>query len=109
MKGIPSPALATRSDYERVHQMALDGELRPRDIDRLHRYWQALLDGRWRYDRDRVLGDGEEPDGEEPEYRVIEDEEEGRVQHIRVEDDRALIHRLGFSVDEVENKIKELS
>ena len=108
MKGIPGPALATRSDYERLHKMALDGELRPREIDKLRRYWQALIDGRWRYDRDRVLEDGEDPDGDEPEYRVIEDEEEGRVQHKRVRDDKALIDRLGFSVEEVENKIKEL-
>ena len=92
MKGIPGPALATRSDYERLHKMALDGELRPREVEKLRRYWQALLD--------------------EPEYRVVEsgddDEEDRRVQYKRVEDDRALIYRLGFTVDEVENKIKEL-
>lgn len=108
MKGIPAPALATRSDYERLHQMALNGEMRPRDVERLRCYFQALIDGRWRYDRDRALAEGEDPDGGEPEYRVIEDEDEGRVQHKRVEDDRALIHRLGFTVDEVANKIKEL-
>ncbi|MCS4503912.1 hypothetical protein NYO91_07450 [Arhodomonas aquaeolei] len=112
MKGIPHNSLKTAQDYEGMQQLAIAGELRPRDVATLRRYWQSLLDGRWRYDRDRLLGDSEAPDGDEPDYRVLveeaEDGTEERWQYKRVADDKARIHHLGYDVATVEGKIAEL-
>ena len=112
MKGIPQNQLKTQGDFERMHGMALDGSLRPRDVQNLRRYWQSLIDGRYRYDKDRELAAGEDPDGTEPEYRVITEEDEDgtehRWQYKRVEDEHARINALGYSVSEVEGKIAEL-
>lgn len=112
MKGIPHNQLKTAGDFERLHTMALDGELRPREVATLIGYWRSLLDGRWRYDRDRVLAAGEEPDGPEPDYRVLieeaDDGTEERRQFKRVEDANARIHVLGYDAATVENKITEL-
>ena len=109
---IPRNSLKTKGDFERAHEMALNGELRPRDIEQLKRYWKSLLGGRWRYDRDRLLDEGESPDGGEPEHRVMveqtEDGAEERWQFKRVEDSSARIHKLGFDVETVEAKIAEL-
>jgi len=109
---IPRNSLKTKGDFERAHDMALNGELRPRDIEQLKRYWKSLLGGRWRYDRDRKLDTDEDPDGEEPEYRVMaeqtEDDTEERWQYKRVEDGKARLHKLGFDVPTVEAKIAEL-
>lgn len=112
MKGIPHNALKTAQDYEGLHDQALAGELRPREVDTLRGYWQALLDGRWRYDRDRALAEGEEPDGPEPEYRVLAEETEDgtaeRWQFQRVRDEHARIDALGYTPAQVEAKITEL-
>ncbi len=112
MQGIPRNTLQTAGDFERMHEMALSGELRPRDVATLRRYWQSLIDGRYRYDRDRQLADGEDPDGPEPDYRVLieeaEDGTEERWQFVRVEDANARINVLGYSVATVQDKIAEL-
>ena len=111
MKGIPRNTLQTKGDFERAHEMALNGELRPRDIEQLKRYWKSLLGGRWRYDRDRKLEDGEDPDGDPPDYKVLVEDDDGteeRWQFKRVEDSSARIHKLGFDVETVEAKIAEL-
>lgn len=111
MKGTPPPALKTTSDYERLHQLALDGELRRSDIERLRQRWSSLLDP-YIYQRDRQLDDDEDPDGDKPEYRVIEDElEDGTVERWqlkRARDPNARIDRLGYSEDEVQSKLDEL-
>lgn len=112
MKGIPHNSLKTAQDYEGMQELALAGELRPRDVDTLKRYWASLLNGRFCYERDRLLGESEEPDGDEPEYRVLTEEAddgtEERWQYKRVEDSHARIHALGYDVATVENKIAEL-
>lgn len=69
-------------------------------------YLYALRDKTQHYVFDRVLADGEEPDGPEPEYRVTEDEEGARHQHRLEEDPNALIHRLGFTEAEVQQLIQ---
>lgn len=112
MQGIPQNQLKTASDYERMQSMALDGSLRPNCVSCLKRYWQSLIDGRYRYDKDRELAASEDPDGTEPEYRVITEEDEDgtehRWQYKRVEDEHARINALGYSVADVEGKIAEL-
>ena len=109
---IPRNSLKTAQDYEGMQQLALAGELRPRDVTTVRRYWQSLLNGRFRYDRERQLDTDEDPDGDEPEYRVMveqtEDGAEERWQYKRMRDDKARIDKLGFTASEVEAKIAEL-
>lgn len=108
MYGVPK-VLATRADFERVHHMALSGECAP---EQALAQWRGLLDGRLAYEHDRVLADGEAPDGAEPEYRVLEEEREDgsveRVQYRLVDQPHARIYRLGFSIAEVEARITDL-
>lgn len=109
MRGVPKNSLKTKSDYETCQSMALDGSLRSVDVARLRRYWQALIDGRYVMVKDRVLDTDEQADGEEPEYRILTDEEtQDRVQYKREEDAEAKIFRLGYSVEDVEGKLDEL-
>lgn len=112
MYRIPKYGLRTRGDYDLLQGKALNGELRPADVQRLSEYWQGLLGNRWHYEYDRELGATEQPDGAEPDYIVIEREDEAagttqRVQLKRVEDLTAL-DRLGFTVSDVQQKISEL-
>ncbi|SFT73641.1 hypothetical protein [Halomonas saccharevitans] len=113
MQGVPRYGLRTRADYDLLQGLALQGEVRPQGVTRLKQHWQGLLSGRFVYMRDRVLADGESPDGPMPDYRVleIEDEDAGtveRVQFQRTESPDAEIFRLGYSVAEVEQAITDL-
>jgi hypothetical protein len=112
MHGIPKIQLKTKADYLRLQGMALDGDLRPAQVERLRGHWQSLLAGRYRYDADKVLADGVEPDGSEPQYRVIieqgDDDQDVRRQYVRVEDEHARIHALGFDVTEVQQALEQL-
>jgi hypothetical protein len=113
MKGIPKKALMTREDFELLQQMARDGKLRPQHVDRLRRQWQGLLNGRKVYVFDRELADGEEADGSEPDYRVLEreDEETGeivRVQYKLTDDDTCRMVKLGYTSADVTAMIDEL-
>lgn len=125
MHGFPK-VLKTRKDFERCHgrtpHEAIDnakqigawhGLLSGRykhmfTKNRMLAAWQALLAGRFKYVFDRELAADEKPDGSEPDYRVVEDEELGRRQYKLVEDKSAKIYKLGFSADEVENQKSEL-
>ncbi|MBK1725720.1 hypothetical protein [Halorhodospira neutriphila] len=112
MRGVPAD-LNTRADYERCQELARNGELRHRDMQRLREHWAGMLEGRHYYAPDRVLDDGEDPDGSEPEYlvREVEDEETGdvrRQQFVRTERDPSALTRTGFTVQEVEDAISEL-
>ncbi|WP_280564909.1 hypothetical protein [Chromohalobacter sp. 48-RD10] len=69
-------------------------------------YLRALRDKTQHYVFDRVLAEGEEPDGPEPEYRVTEDEDGARHQHVLVDDPNAPIHRLDFTAGEVNQLIQ---
>lgn len=112
MRGIPAE-LNTRTDYELCQELARNGELRHRDMQRLREHWAGKLAGRHYYAFDRLLGDTEEPDGTEPEYLVREvvDEETGdaqRKQFVRTERSPSALTRTGFTVQEVEDAISEL-
>lgn len=113
MRGFPRNALKTRQDFEMMQARAAEGSLRPRQVSELRRHWQSLLDGRFAYQYDRVLAEGEEPDGQEPEYRVVEEAEDdgetvSRVQFRRAEVVSSRLARMGFSQAEVEQAITEL-
>lgn len=113
MRGFPRNALKTREDFEMMQTRAVEGSLRPRQVSELRRHWQSLLNGRFAYQHDRVLAEGEEPDGQEPEYRVIEDTEDDgetvrRVQFRRAEVASSRMARMGFTQAEVEQAITEL-
>lgn len=108
MIGIPRNALKTRADFEMLHQAAMRGDLRPYEVAELRKHWQALLNGRFAYEVDRVLGEGEEPDGEEPEYRVVTNEDGARIQYKLVESASSRLVALGFTAGEVELALAEL-
>lgn len=112
MRGIPR-VIKTRADVHGLMDMWRGGSLRPQHAELLHDQLRALRDGRMVYVRDRVLQDGEEPDGPEPHYRVMEEETgaDGATEQVqfRLEDSpSAKIYRLGFSLEEVEQLITEL-
>lgn len=108
MIGIPRNALKTRADFEMLHQAAMGGDLRPHEVADLRKHWQALLDGRFAYEVDRALGEGEAPDGDEPEYRVMTDEDGARTQYKLVESASSRLVALGFAVGDVELALAEL-
>lgn len=108
MIGVPRNALKTRGDFEMLHQAALGGELRPHEVAELRRHWQALLDGRFAYEVDRALAEGEPADGDEPEYRVMTDEDGARTQYRLAESASSRLVALGFTVGEVEQALTEL-
>jgi len=113
MRGIPRNALMTRNDFELLQQRARDGELRPQQVEELKQRWQALLNGRYVYQFDRILEDGENPDGSEPDYRVIEEEDEStgeivRRQYKRIESSTSRLVKLGYTVSDVEDALAEL-
>ena len=113
MQGVPRYGLRTRADYDLLQGLATQGEIRPQGVATLKRHLEGLLAGRFTYVYDRDLADGESPDGDMPDYRVlnVEDEEAGttrRVQMQRIESPQANIFRLGFTVAEVEQAITDL-
>lgn len=113
MRGIPRNALKTRADFDMLHAAAMAGELRPHEVTELRRQWQALLNGRQAYVVDRVLAEGEDPDGAEPDYRVMVDEDEAtgettRTQYKLTDTQCSRLNRLGFEVDDVEAALAEL-
>ena len=72
---------------------------------------RGLKTSRHKYVFDRVLADGEDPDGTEPEYRVLDSQGESqdeRHQFKRVDDPDGRIFRLGLSESEVDQWINQL-
>lgn len=112
MQGVPRYGLRTRADYDLLQGLAVQGEIRPQGVATLKRHWEGLLAGRWTYVHDRDLAQDEAPDGPEPEYRVLESQDEDgdvrRVQIKRIESPTAEIFRLGFTVQDVEQAISDL-
>ncbi|PWG62871.1 hypothetical protein [Sediminicurvatus halobius] len=68
-------------------------------------FLRGLKERQKAYTFDRTLAESEEPDGPEPEYLVLTDEEGIRRQHRLTDDPNALIHRLGFTEAEVDDLI----
>lgn len=101
--------LNTKEDYEYAHALTVEGHL-PAEL--MRRYWEGLLATRQMYAYDRDLGDTENPDGPEPDYKVItdtkEDGTEVRRQYKLGLNPGAAIDRLGYAVAEVEAKLAEL-
>ncbi|WP_022727220.1 hypothetical protein [Fodinicurvata sediminis] len=111
MIGVPR-ILRTKQDFENVKAGVISGDITGRHAARALAHWQGLL-SRHRYSFDRLLSEGESPDGSEPDYRVMEDldEETGdtiRRQLKREEDPNARIVTLGYSVSEVEAVISDM-
>ncbi|WP_022729782.1 hypothetical protein [Fodinicurvata sediminis] len=112
MIGVPR-VLRTRQDYENVRAGVLEGRYGAQERARALAHWQALL-SRHRYVFDRELAEGEAPDGPEPDYTVLvlRDEETdavtARQQRVRIEDPKARIFKLGYSVPEVEAAISDM-
>lgn len=107
MRGVPR-ILKTREDVETMMELYRSGALRPQHHGALLGHLQAFLDSRYVMERDRELGPDEEPDGPEPHYRVLIEEDGTRVQYKRVESETGRIYRLGLTVDEVSGWIGEL-
>jgi len=105
MHDIPH-TLQTRADYDRALEMARTGAVQP---GRAAPHFAGLLASRFSYEFDRELTEDEQPDGEAPEYLIIEDsEDQSRRQLVRREQPTARIFALGYSVAEVEQILEEL-
>ena len=103
MKGIPE-VLATRDDYQRLHALAMDGEVsKALVIDR----WQGLIDTSRAYIFHKELAEGEAASGDEPQYRVME-EEGGRVEFLLAAAQNSRLAQLEWSEEEVLARITEL-
>nr|WP_321266802.1 hypothetical protein [Alcaligenes faecalis] len=112
MQGVPRFGLRTRADFDLLQDKAISGEIRPQGIAILKQHWEGLLSSRWYYAFDRELAEGEQPDGDMPEYYVQEAQAQDgepakRVQTKRTED-LTTLNRLGFSVQDVEQAIAVL-
>lgn len=97
MVGFPKH-LNSRRDYENI----------VKDFgycDEVKAAYQALLATDKHYVFDCELGDGEEPDGSEPEYKVIlENSGDGmakRVQYRLTDNPNSKLKKLGFTPEEV--------
>ena len=108
MIGVPR-VCKTKQDYERIHQMAKDGKLHKEEV---LRHLRGLLGTKDHYVFDRLLGDSEEPDGETPEYIVVEHEKDDgtveRRQNKLTENPKGRIFKLGFTESGVRQMISEL-
>lgn len=102
--------LKTRTDHDRVYVLAKAGACK---CTQALAHFEGLLRGHYRLEFDRVLGESEPADGDEPDYRVLtaEDESTGepeRHQYKRVERVESRVTRLGYTVSELEDIITEL-
>ncbi len=105
MYGYPK-IINTRHDVEYLVGYLGSKWATPENTQRGLAYLHSLRDRTQHYVFDRALEEGEAPDGDEPDYRVIEDEDGARHQHRLEDDPNAPIYRLGFTVEEVEQLIQ---
>jgi len=68
-------------------------------------FLRGLRDNTTQYVFDRMLTEGEDPDGSEPQYRVLPSEEGEREQFTLQDNPTARIHQLDFTVAEVQQLI----
>lgn len=71
-------------------------------------FLRGLRDNTTRYVFDRPLTENEQPDGEEPDYRVLLNDDGEREQFALQEDPTARIHKLGFTKAEVQQLIETI-
>jgi len=111
MYGYPK-VINTRKDVELLVGYLGTSWATPELVARGLAYLKGLRDKTKHYVFDRVLADGEDPDGGEPDYRVLEEEADDgstvRRQYTLEDNPRAPIHRLGFTVDEVQALIDQI-
>lgn len=106
MHGLPN-VLQTRADFDAALALAADGEV---DKASLAQHFAGLIEATKRYSFDRILADGEEADGDMPEFCVTEASERDPVRRqLKIETDTvARLFVLGYTIDEVETIIKDL-
>ena len=97
--------IKTRHDVEYMVGYLDSNWATPDNVQRGLAFLRGLRDNTTRYVFDRVLSENEQPDGDEPEYRVLENEDGEREQFKLEEDLTARIHRLGFTQSEVQDLI----
>lgn len=101
MYGYP-PTINTRHDVEYLVGYLGSKWATEANVERGLNFLRGLRDNTHAFVFDRVLEEGEQPDGAEPDYRVMEDEDGQRHQYRLEENPRAPIFRLGFTVEEVD-------
>lgn len=106
MIGIPK-ILQTRADFDLALDMARRGDASRAEVAR---HFRGLIEAAHYYTFDRHLAEGEAPDGEPPEYCVVDSAEvqSERRQEKRVVDTSARLFQLGYTLDEVQSIIDEL-
>jgi len=107
MRGLPA-VLQTRADVEMLLAFLGTEWATPERIEWGLKTLRGLLATRQVYQFDRILGPDEEPDGPEPEYRVVTDEDGERRQNRLVDNPNGKFYRLGLTETEVENWITKL-
>jgi len=108
MYGYPS-TIQTRHDIDLLMGYLGSEWATPDNIERGLNYLHGLIDNRFAYFFDRHLNSGESPDGPEPDYRVMTDDETSVIsQYKRMDNPSAWIYRLGLTVAEVENMISQI-
>ncbi|SDK32489.1 hypothetical protein [Billgrantia gudaonensis] len=104
MYGYPK-IIQTRHDVEYLVGYLGSKWATQENVERGLKFLRGLRDNTHVYVADRPLEEGEQPDGDEPEFRVMQDEEGERHQYRLEENPRAPLFRLGFTVEEVDSLI----
>lgn len=107
MRGLPT-TVRTRGDIEQLMALLNTEAVTPERIAWGIVTLNALLATRQCYVFDRILADDEDPDGSEPEYRVVTDEDGSRRQNKLKANPAGRIYRMGLSDAEVEDWITQL-
>lgn len=103
MYGYPK-LIRTRADLDYLMGYLGTKWATPENIERGLTFLRGLKDDQV-YVFDRVLAEAEAPDGPEPDYLLLVQEDGARHQMRRETDPQALIHRLGFTEADVDQMI----
>jgi len=101
MYGYPK-IIKTRHDVEYMVGYLGSKWATEENVERGLAFLRGLRDNTTRYVFDRVLAENEAPDGDEPDYRVLTNDEGEREQFVLEENPTARIHQLGFTQAEVQ-------
>nr|BDD47146.1 hypothetical protein 20 [Saccharospirillaceae bacterium] len=105
MHGYPK-IIKTRQDVDYLVGYLGSAWATAENIERGLGFLKSVGDNTQHYVFDRALGESEEPDGDEPDYRVMTDDDTGeRHQFVLTDNPNALIHKLGFSETEIQQLI----
>lgn len=103
MYGYPK-VIRRKADVEFLMQYLGSSWATAENVERGLSFLRGLKDDQV-YVFDRVLAEAESPDGPEPDYLVLVQEDGARHQMRRETDPQALIHRLGFTEADVDQMI----